>query len=277
VQLVVPGAKPSAGQAPEVPVQLSAASHTPSAGRQTVLEDLKTSTHVLLVPLQWSASSQAPPWEAPVQLVVGGAKALAGHVVLDPVHISAASQAPADGRQTAPALPAACWQAVLVPSHLSVVQMLPSSVHGVPASLTSMGQAGLKPVHTSATSHSPAAARQDVPVGWNRSIGQSFVVPSHVSATSQFAAAERHTVVEDATASGQAALLPVHVSATSQSPLAARQTVVFGLNPRSTQVPAPSQVSWFSHAPEVAPHAKPLGLNVPQTPLLHTLPVVHAF
>jgi hypothetical protein len=117
-----------------------------------------------------------------------------------------------------------------------------------------------------------------VPVGWNRSIGQSFVVPSHVSATSQFAAAGRHTVVEEATTSaGQAALLPVHVSATSQAPLADRHTVLLDLNPLSTQVPAPSQVSWFSHAPGVAPQGEPLGLAVPQTPLLHMVPVVHAF
>ena len=120
VQPVAAEAKASAGQAPEVPVQLSAKSHWPAEPRQTVLEDLKVSTHVLLVPLQWSASSHAPPCEAPVQLVVAGAKALAGQVVLDPVHVSAMSHAPAEARQVAPMLPAGCSQMPLprvVPPH----------------------------------------------------------------------------------------------------------------------------------------------------------------
>ena len=50
----------------------------------------------------------------------------AGQVALAPVHVSAASHAPADGRQTAPAFPAACWQ----PSawlHVSTVHEFPSS------------------------------------------------------------------------------------------------------------------------------------------------------
>src|SRR5439155_26503575 len=37
--LVVPVAKPSAGHAPEVPVQFSATSHPPAEARQTVLAD----------------------------------------------------------------------------------------------------------------------------------------------------------------------------------------------------------------------------------------------
>ena len=52
VQLVEDDAKASAGQAPELPVQLSATSHWPAEARQTVLLGKKTSTHVLLVPEQ---------------------------------------------------------------------------------------------------------------------------------------------------------------------------------------------------------------------------------
>ena len=52
MQLVVSEAKPSAGHAPLVPVQLSATSHWPADPRQTALEGKKTSTHALLVPLQ---------------------------------------------------------------------------------------------------------------------------------------------------------------------------------------------------------------------------------
>src|SRR5207248_6487994 len=58
VQCVVEGWKASAGQAPELPVQLSATSHWPAEARQTVLLDLKTSTQAgALVPVQWSAAS----------------------------------------------------------------------------------------------------------------------------------------------------------------------------------------------------------------------------
>jgi hypothetical protein len=61
---------PSAGQAVEVPVQFSATSHSPAAGRQTVVAGWKTS---------------------------------AGHVSLAPVQVSAASQTSTAGRQTSPA------------------------------------------------------------------------------------------------------------------------------------------------------------------------------
>src|SRR5437867_2013481 len=98
VQPVVAEAKVSAGQAPEVPVQLSATSHWPAEPRHTVLEDLKVSTQVLAVPLQWSASSQAPSWEVPVQLVVAEAKASAGQAPEVPVQLSATSHTPTAGR-----------------------------------------------------------------------------------------------------------------------------------------------------------------------------------
>ena len=52
MQLVEAEAKPSAGQAPEVPVQFSATSHWPAEVRQTVLAGEKTSTQELLVPEQ---------------------------------------------------------------------------------------------------------------------------------------------------------------------------------------------------------------------------------
>ena len=49
VQVVVLGWKPSGGHTPEVPVQVSATSHLPVEGRQTVVDGLK--------PLSW----QTPP------------------------------------------------------------------------------------------------------------------------------------------------------------------------------------------------------------------------
>ena len=60
----------------------------------------KTSTHVLAVPLQWSAASHAPPLDVPVQLVAAEAKTSAGHTPEEPVHVSATSHGPADPRHS---------------------------------------------------------------------------------------------------------------------------------------------------------------------------------
>src|SRR5207249_1186189 len=104
----------SAGQLAPVPVQRSPRSHAPAEARHTVLEDLKAS---------------------------------AGHTVLEPVQVSSTSQKPAAARQTAPALPAGCWQSLLLPSHSSRLHGLPSSVHAVPAAVfASAGQLALVPV-----------------------------------------------------------------------------------------------------------------------------------
>ena len=51
-QCVLLDLKLSAGHAPELPVHISATSHCPAEARQVVVAGLKTSTHVLLVPLQ---------------------------------------------------------------------------------------------------------------------------------------------------------------------------------------------------------------------------------
>ena len=63
MQWVVLDANTSAGHAPDVPVQLSATSHWPADARQVKPAAWKTSTQVLLVPVQRSAasSSHAPP------------------------------------------------------------------------------------------------------------------------------------------------------------------------------------------------------------------------
>src|SRR5437667_3369136 len=82
------------------------------------------------------------------------------------------------------------------------------------------------PVHVSARSHSPAAARHCVPLSVTTSAGQLLLVPSQVSAGSHTSPdPARHTKVLDRTASaGQVALLPVQVSTASQAPVAARHT-----------------------------------------------------
>ena len=58
-------------------------------------------------------------------------ESVAGQVVELPVQTSARSHSPAAARHTVPALPAGCWQSVLVPLQVSVVQALPSSGHDV--------------------------------------------------------------------------------------------------------------------------------------------------
>ena len=91
----------SAGHAPELPVQLSAASHSPVAGRHVTVDALNASMQVLALPLQWSAasSSHAPPCELPVHDVAADLKRSAGHAPELPVQLSATSHWPADGRQ----------------------------------------------------------------------------------------------------------------------------------------------------------------------------------
>ena len=52
------------------------------------------------------------------------------------------------------------------------------------------------PVHSSATSQTPAEDRHTVPPAMNRSVGQLAESPVHVSATSQVPLAARQTVPE---------------------------------------------------------------------------------
>jgi hypothetical protein len=88
-----------------------------------VLLDWKTSTHTLLVPVQWSAASlsHAPPCELPVQLVTEKANPSAGHVSLKPEQVSATSHWPAEARHVVP--PVLNWQADV--QHEMVVPFTP--------------------------------------------------------------------------------------------------------------------------------------------------------
>ena len=115
MQLADDGLKASVGQAPELPVHFSSTSHWPAEPRQTVLLDLKTSTQVLLVPVQWSVLSHASPCEAPVQVVPLEAKASAGHAPELPVQLSATSHCPAEARHVKPAAWKTSTHVLLVP------------------------------------------------------------------------------------------------------------------------------------------------------------------
>jgi hypothetical protein len=221
-QTVLEDSKPSAGQTVLVPVQVSATSQMPAAARQVAPALPGGCWHVSLVPShsssehglpsevqsdpegffasaghgsvgrppQFSAMSHSP---AAGRHVNPGSVTSAGQVGLTPVHSSSGSHAsPEPARQTAPALPAGCWQVTFVPSHWSTVHTLPSVEHGVAAGVrASAGQAGPVPGQFSAGSHSPADARHSVELGSKASAGQTVLAPVHVSATSQIPAATR--------------------------------------------------------------------------------------
>src|SRR5207244_3920266 len=130
-----------------------------------------------------------------------------------PVQPSATSHTPAAARQTAPAFPAGCWQASLLPSHSSRLHGLPSLVHAVPEGLfASAGQLGPLPGQFSAGAHSPAEARQTVLEDLKVSAGQTVLEPVQLSATSHTPAAARHTVPAFPAGCWQASLLPSHSS-----------------------------------------------------------------
>src|SRR5437660_176811 len=102
-------------------------------------------------------------------------------MIIGPGQVSAASHSFAAARHAVPALPAGCWQALLVPSHWSRVQGLVSEVQAVPAdTLPSAGQVMLDPSQVSATSHTPATARQTAPA-LPAGCWQVVLVPSHWS------------------------------------------------------------------------------------------------
>jgi len=124
-----------------------------------------------------------------------GERASAGQLVLTPSQFSAGSHSPVDARQSAPLLPAGCWQAALEPSHWSSVQGLPSLLHDVPDGVfASAGQAALLPVQFSAGSHSPAEARHVVVDGLSASAGQLPLLPVQTSCGSQSPVEARHSV-----------------------------------------------------------------------------------
>src|SRR5437660_1152778 len=141
-----------------VPSQVSAVQGSPSSGHAAPA--LPTGcVHVALVPLHTSAVQGLL---SSVQAVPFAFLTSVGQVVLAAVQVSARSHSAAAARQTAPALPAGCWQSTLVPLHWSRVQALPSSVQAVPLALRgpSAGHVALEPVQVSGRSQSPAAARQ---------------------------------------------------------------------------------------------------------------------
>src|SRR5205807_232709 len=147
------------------------------------------------LPVHISAGSHSP--AEPRQTTKLGSNMSVGHVLLVPSQVSSTSQGPADARQVAPALPAGCWQASLVPLHVSVVHGLPSSVQAGPLGCSaSAGQLALLPGQKSSGSHSSTAPRQSVLEDLKASFGHVELVPVHVSARSQMPAVARQVAPE---------------------------------------------------------------------------------
>src|SRR6266571_552385 len=78
-------------------------------------------------------------------------------MIIAPGQVSATSQSFAAARHTLPALPGACWQLVLVPSQVSVVQGSPSSVQAAPALPTGCVHVALVPAHRSVVQALPSS------------------------------------------------------------------------------------------------------------------------
>src|SRR5262245_2391994 len=111
------------------------------------------------------------------------------------VWVSSSAVVPPQFGDGVPGMHAPAWQESLV------VQLSPS-LHDVPFEASaSAGQDAEPPVHVSATSHWPAAARQTVDGGANASVGHAAAAPVQLSATSQTPVDARQTVDDDANAS----------------------------------------------------------------------------
>src|SRR5439155_109959 len=182
-----------------------------------------------------------------------GLKASAGHAVLVPVQVSATSHGPAAARQTAPALPAGCWQASFVPSHSSRLHGLPSSVHAVPAGcFASAGQLGPFPGQFSTSEERRAGTEQTVDDGLKASAGHVVLVPVQVSATSHAPAAARQTVPALPAGCWQASFVPSHSSRLHGLPSSVH-AVPAGCFASAGQLgPFPGQFSAGSHSPAEA-------------------------
>jgi hypothetical protein len=115
------------------------------------------------------------------------------------------------------------------------------------------------PSHISATSHSPASARQVVVVG--SLLTWQVPVALQVSGLSQTVSEllPQEVPADSKRSIGQSALEPVHCSAMSQSPASARQVAVEGLKPSAGQAPEPSQFSATSQLPAEPRHSVVLG------------------
>jgi hypothetical protein len=119
---------------------------------------------------------------------------------------------------------ASAGQLVLVPVHVSATSHTPATARQIaPALPAGCWQSSFVPSHSSVL-HGLPSSMQLVPAGLFASVGQVAALPGQPSARSHSPAEPRHSVVVGSKASaGQLVLVPVHVSATSHTPATARQ------------------------------------------------------
>lgn len=148
----LPGRNAFAGHADPPPEQNSATSHPPVLARHSIVPARNPSPgHALLEPVHVSARSQGPAEGRHSKLA--GRKPVGSHRGVSPSQTMLPVAQLSAGSQAAPG-----WQLPQVGPLQNPVE------HTVPTStLSSGGQVGALPSHTSSASHSPAAARHTTP------------------------------------------------------------------------------------------------------------------
>src|SRR5439155_26348867 len=141
-------------------------------------------------------------------------------------------------------------QASLVPLQVSVVQTLPSSVHAVPLDFfASAEQLALLPGQKSSRSHSSTDARQSASEERNPSLGHVELLPLHVSATSHTPAVARQVVPALPGACWQVSLDPLHVSVVQTLPSSVHAVPLAFFASLGQLADVPVQFSARSHSP----------------------------
>jgi hypothetical protein len=247
----------SAGQLP-APSQLSAASHSSTAGRQLVVDGSWLERHVPAAS-QLSGSSHDVSAGSP-QVVPVGAKESAGHAPA-PSHCSATSHAPASARHSVVvgSLFARQEPDALHVSGLSQTVSL-ALPHAVPDGSNASAGHAPAPLQFSATSHAPASARHTTDVG--SLFARHEPIALQVSGLSQIVSlALPHAVPAGSNASAGHAPAPLQFSATSHAPASVRHTTDVG-SLFARQEPEALQVSGLSQTVSLAlPHAVPAASN----------------
>jgi hypothetical protein len=170
-------------------------------------------------------------------------------------------------------------QAVPVPGHVSATSHSPAEARQiVPLRKLSPGHAAPEPVQFSATSQTPAEVRHTLVFGRNRSVGQAADDPVQLSGRSQIPAEARHDVPPTTyELLGQTAELPVQYSMTSHTPPEGRQIVVLGRNVLPGHVRlVPLHTPSVAQLPAAASHTVPAATGVQaSTPGVSSHPPTH--
>jgi hypothetical protein len=295
-QIVLEDFFTSGGQRSLEPLQTSWRSHTPAAGGRPCPTLLQSAGHVSIRPSQVSATSTRPPEGR--QTVAVLALRVGGHAVSTPsqksVCVADVDRRTAEdegagcavGRAAGARAGAALGRVAqsATPRRRYVSRLEASAGHAGPLPVQSLGDVAdagrrrhwsstarsrppdssrLRPVHSSATSQTPAAERQTVPDGSKPSAGHTELLPVQFSATvARDRSPERQVVEDDAKPSaGHASLDPVQFSGDVADATDERQGRRSTAERVGRSIRAePSQLSATSHTPRRCGHV-PDGAN----------------